>query len=213
MDIDIAGESDFGDKIMSSNSNFAPPGTSTYASDTMYVGDGTWDKSRNTFLLPNLVGLNFDTMVYNGMSVLTAVGCLLTSLRNGESLSGDGRLLSSHSRPRGHSRYRIFRIGAYFNPNHPILSGPLLGVEASHMVPGPHVATNNGGIYARLVCSWAPTKLIQSTSWNRACDLCLSYLPGPLGLAGPSTGGWEKEASHSIESDGMTDKRIKSSLL
>jgi hypothetical protein len=142
-----------------------------------------------------------------------AVGCWLTRLRNGESLSGDGGLLSSHSSPRGHSRYRIFRIGAYFNPNHPILSGPLLGVEASHMVPGPHVATNNGGIYARLVCSWAPTKLIQSTSWNRACDLCLSYLPGSLGLAGPSTGGWEKEASHSIESDGMTDKRIKFSLL
>ncbi|MCJ1462180.1 hypothetical protein MMC07_000780 [Pseudocyphellaria aurata] len=33
----------------------------------MYVGDGTWDTERNTFLLPNLVGLNFDTMRYNGM--------------------------------------------------------------------------------------------------------------------------------------------------
>ena len=32
----------------------------------MSVGDGTWDTSRNTFLLPNLVGLNFDTMRYNG---------------------------------------------------------------------------------------------------------------------------------------------------
>ena len=32
----------------------------------MTVGDGTWDSSRNTFLLPNLVGLNFDTMRYNG---------------------------------------------------------------------------------------------------------------------------------------------------
>ena len=33
----------------------------------MFVGDGTWDKSRNSFLLPNLQGLNFETMRYNGM--------------------------------------------------------------------------------------------------------------------------------------------------
>lgn len=33
----------------------------------MNVGDGTWDSSRNTFLLPNLAGLNFETMRYNGM--------------------------------------------------------------------------------------------------------------------------------------------------
>ncbi|KAH8815967.1 hypothetical protein F5884DRAFT_204199 [Xylogone sp. PMI_703] len=47
--------------------NLAPPGTSTYSSNTMTVGDGTWDASRNDFLLPNLVGLNFATMRYNGM--------------------------------------------------------------------------------------------------------------------------------------------------
>ncbi|EED17119.1 conserved hypothetical protein [Talaromyces stipitatus ATCC 10500] len=45
----------------------SPAGSSTYASDTMYIGDGTWDSTRNTFLLPNLMGLNFDTMRYNGM--------------------------------------------------------------------------------------------------------------------------------------------------
>jgi hypothetical protein len=33
----------------------------------MTVGDGTWDSTRNDFLLPNLVGLNFATMQYNGM--------------------------------------------------------------------------------------------------------------------------------------------------
>ena len=44
----------------------SPAGSSQYSSNTMYVGDGTWDASRNTFLLPNLVGLNFDTMRYNG---------------------------------------------------------------------------------------------------------------------------------------------------
>ena len=37
-----------------------------YNADSMYVGDGTWDSQRNTFLLPNLQGLNFETMRYNG---------------------------------------------------------------------------------------------------------------------------------------------------
>lgn len=32
----------------------------------MKVGDGTWDFTKNDFLLPNLVGLNFETMQYNG---------------------------------------------------------------------------------------------------------------------------------------------------
>ncbi|KAK3058027.1 hypothetical protein LTR09_001104 [Extremus antarcticus] len=48
-------------------SNLSPPGSSQYSSNTMTVGDGTWDSSRNSFLLPNLVGLNFETMRYNGM--------------------------------------------------------------------------------------------------------------------------------------------------
>ncbi|KAK8235510.1 hypothetical protein HDK90DRAFT_414141 [Phyllosticta capitalensis] len=50
-----------------SNNGLSQPGSSTYSSNTMYVGDGTWDSERNTFLLPNLMGLNFDTMRYNGM--------------------------------------------------------------------------------------------------------------------------------------------------
>lgn len=52
--------------VMSSNDGLTAPGSSTYASDTLHVGDGTWDSSRDTFLLPNLMGLNFDTMRYNG---------------------------------------------------------------------------------------------------------------------------------------------------
>ncbi|PKX89699.1 uncharacterized protein P174DRAFT_515739 [Aspergillus novofumigatus IBT 16806] len=52
---------------MSSNSDLTPPGSSTYASNTLHVGDGTWDSGRDTFLLPNLMGVNFETMRYNGM--------------------------------------------------------------------------------------------------------------------------------------------------
>ncbi|CAI6335763.1 unnamed protein product [Periconia digitata] len=50
-----------------SNPGFSPPGGSAYSSDTLYVGDGTWDSQRNTFLLPNLQGLNLATTQYNGM--------------------------------------------------------------------------------------------------------------------------------------------------
>ncbi|KXL50848.1 MAG: hypothetical protein FE78DRAFT_84631 [Acidomyces sp. 'richmondensis'] len=50
-----------------STAGLSPPGTSTYSSNTLHVGDGTWDSSRDDFLLPPLVGLNFATMRYNGM--------------------------------------------------------------------------------------------------------------------------------------------------
>jgi hypothetical protein len=51
---------------MSADSGLAPAGSSTYASNTLHVGDGTWDSSRDVFLLPNLVGLNLATLRYNG---------------------------------------------------------------------------------------------------------------------------------------------------
>ncbi|KAI6767282.1 hypothetical protein HG530_005291 [Fusarium avenaceum] len=43
------------------------PGAVSYDSNTQTVGDGTWDFDKNTFLLPNLQGLNYETMRYNGM--------------------------------------------------------------------------------------------------------------------------------------------------
>ncbi|KAL5612586.1 hypothetical protein BROUX41_004319 [Berkeleyomyces rouxiae] len=54
--------------MASAADDLSSPGTVTYESDTMSVGDGTWDFSKNSFLLPNLQGLNFDTMRYNGMA-------------------------------------------------------------------------------------------------------------------------------------------------
>ncbi|KAK3368069.1 hypothetical protein B0H63DRAFT_487590, partial [Podospora didyma] len=60
----------------------SPPGSSSYSSNTLTVGDGTWDFTKNTFLLPNLVGLNFETMQYNGMgnrfATLTQYHSLIT---------------------------------------------------------------------------------------------------------------------------------------
>ncbi|KAJ1337468.1 hypothetical protein MN608_00320 [Microdochium nivale] len=52
---------------MASAAGLSAPGTVSYDSTTMTVGDGTWDFTKNTFLLPNLLGLNFETMRYNGM--------------------------------------------------------------------------------------------------------------------------------------------------
>lgn len=51
---------------MAVDSGLSAAGSSTYASNTLHVGDGTWDSERDTFLLPNLMGINFDTMRYNG---------------------------------------------------------------------------------------------------------------------------------------------------
>ena len=45
----------------------SPAGSSTYEADLLHVGDGTWDAERETFLLPNLMGVNFNMMRYNGM--------------------------------------------------------------------------------------------------------------------------------------------------
>lgn len=44
------------------------PGSVSYSSDRLTVGDGTWDFTKNNFLLPNLMGLPFDMMQYNGRS-------------------------------------------------------------------------------------------------------------------------------------------------
>ncbi|KUI60514.1 hypothetical protein VP1G_07756 [Cytospora mali] len=49
------------------------PGTASYDSDTMTVGDGTWDFTKNDFLLPNLVGLNFETMRYNAHGIIGTI--------------------------------------------------------------------------------------------------------------------------------------------
>lgn len=62
---------------MSPSPQLSDPGSSVYDSNTMYVGDGTWDADRNTFLLPNLMGLNFDTMRYNGKLVCRTIEKLL----------------------------------------------------------------------------------------------------------------------------------------
>jgi hypothetical protein len=63
---------------MSGNPQIAGPGSSSYGSNTLHVGDGTWMPQRDDFLLPNLVGLNFATMVYNGEFVAFGWVCTVS---------------------------------------------------------------------------------------------------------------------------------------
>lgn len=49
--------------------DMSAPGTATYDSSTMVVGDGTWDFTKNNLLLPNLMGLNLATTQYNGIYI------------------------------------------------------------------------------------------------------------------------------------------------
>lgn len=51
---------------MASGDSFSPPGTSSYSSNIFHAGDGTWDSTRDSFLLPNIMDLPFDVMRYNG---------------------------------------------------------------------------------------------------------------------------------------------------
>ena len=79
--------------------NLAPPGSSTYNSDTLYVGDGTWDATRNDFLLPNLVGFNYETTRYNGKLLSPAPQHLLISAGMGNRFAGEDQY---HDLVRGH---------------------------------------------------------------------------------------------------------------
>ena len=68
-----------------SSDQLSAPGSSQYSSNTLHVGDGTWDATRDTFLLPNLVGFNLATTQYNGKFF----ACHLDSVTN-HSITGMG---------------------------------------------------------------------------------------------------------------------------
>jgi len=91
----------------------SPAGSGTYSSNTMYVGDGTWDSTRNDFLLPNLVGLNFATMQYNGeFHWFLATGLVLIAVsRHGQSIRESGRVSCFDS--------RAWYSSGYYVPLHP----------------------------------------------------------------------------------------------
>ena len=141
----------------------SPPGTSTYASDRLNVGDGTWDSQRNTFLLPNLMGLNFEMMQYNG-KFSTVVGSayvawLLTSLRNGKQVSKHGGLSPFNSSTRRSGSNDLFGDRTYCDTDGAILyTQPLLGTSSTYMDADYDALPYDCHIRALVVCGWAKKK-------------------------------------------------------
>lgn len=142
---------------MSPAPDLAPPGSSSYNSDTMSVGDGTWDSSRNDFLLPNLVGLNFDTMRYNGELTFHSGSYgnpQLTAPRYGQSLSTTSGLPWVDPGTRGHCSHNFphHRSNGYHDHTiQPYLPRSTNGNKSPCLVSDPHSSTDHGRLRSWMV--------------------------------------------------------------
>lgn len=184
---------------MSTSPGLAPAGSSSYASNSMTVGDGTWDATSNTFLLPNLVGLNFETMRYNGeLSTLhiprlhgrSRAGTdeiMLTNwqCRDGKSLSRTAGLLQPHTRPWCHRSHHLSLHRAGRHSDCPIQF-------SCQRCPHSCIATNH---YRPLVDRRHRSQLqrrrpistsLESSSWHRPCHIYPRPISVLLGLVDAS---------------------------
>lgn len=62
---------------------------------------------------------------------------------------------------------------------------PLLGFQATRLVPSYDTVLDNSRVCARLVCRGAGAEPNQPTPRNWPSNLCHGHLPDPLGLAYP----------------------------
>lgn len=161
---------------MSPSPQLAPAGSSTYSSNTMSVGDGTWDTQRNTFLLPNLVGLNFDTMRYNGGSSFLELADVKTTadkVRHGESISRADAI--SHPDPRSwdrRSHYIPLDSSIVDNDSSILRQATVLGIAIAHLASGHDIVVDDCHLRARLVCSWTREELDESPSRHWIGNIC-----------------------------------------
>ena len=185
------------------------PGSSQYDSGTMQVGDGTWDATDNTFLLPNLVGLNLATTQYNGRLMQGQNGAILTRLcRHGKSLQRLTTLPFSHHRTRSHSMHNIPPSHSYLNPNRAIRTRQKTASRSStYMDQHTRRVYYNSRADPRMVRRGPRTKLDQPSSCNWSCSL--------YACSGSSTRRGSDEAPretkgsqlHSSESHGKCSRR------
>lgn len=130
-----------------------PAGSSTYSSNTMYVGDGTWDTQRNTFLLPNLVGLNFATMRYNGKPHFCGFSMhVLISNRHGQSVRRATSISYPNPRSRCHRRHHIPSHCTFSNPYQTVWPKPAVICEGAYLAANPDGSFDDGYLCSRLVC-------------------------------------------------------------
>jgi hypothetical protein len=172
-------------------SGLAAPGSSTYNSDTLHVGDGTWDSTRDDFLLPNLVGLNFETMRYNGVFgreirevKAKANGCD----RHGQPLQGAPRVPRPHSRPRSHRCDRLPIHGPRRHIHSSILPQRWTPCAAiAYLDPDHRLFSCDCGFRLGMVRSGAPQELDEPAPRHWTCYLRSHHFPDPL---------WESDSLH-----------------
>jgi len=165
--------------------NAAPAGSSTYNSDTMYVGDGTWIASENTFLLPNLQGLNFATMQYNSKSCRNARRLLsdhqiLTSVRHVKSLRCLATISPSHHWPWCPCRHRL-PSGSTFGHFHCpfLLRQPSPRSASAYMASDSHRWPTHCRLHSRVQRRRSRAQSHQPSSWHRSCSLYTGLSTSP----------------------------------
>lgn len=138
------------------SSGLTPAGSSAYSSNTMYVGDGTWDAQRNTFLLPNLVGLNFGTMRYNGKPHFCDSNLhVLIKSRHGQSICRATSISYSHPRSWCHRCNHLPLHRTSSDPYQTIWPKFTVIYESTHLATNPDGSPDHGCICFGLVCSRA----------------------------------------------------------
>lgn len=185
--------------------NLSPAGSSTYSSNTMYVGDGTWDATRNTFLLPNLVGLNFETMRYNGISILPRsllpleiieLNCTNDGIanRNGQPIQRSTAVSYINQRPwNRRSHYIPLHCSGSHYDSEVLWPVTRMGLTIPHLPTNPHRSVDDGCIYAWLVCCGPEAKSDESASWHRSHNLCFDLGSGHWRGLDTQTGEGESE--------------------
>ena len=164
----------------------APPGSSSYSSNTLNVGDGTWDSQRNTFLLPNLVGLNYKTMRYNGRIGLVRRLLLFTDLdRHGQSIPRTPRLSLPNPRSRHCRRHHFPPYCPSGHHDQPLLHPKACqGCTVSHLAANIDTIVDDCYFHTRVLCGGTSKESDESSSRNRLSNICLSAGPILWGLVG-----------------------------
>jgi len=165
--------------------NAAPAGSSTYNSDTMYVGDGTWIASENTFLLPNLQGLNFATMQYNSKNYRNTRGLVsfhqkLTSTRYVESLCRFTTISPSHHWPWRSCRHCLPPSSTFGHIHCPfLLRQPSPRSAPAYMASDSHRWPTHCRLHSRFQRRWSRAQSYQPSPWHRSCSLYTGLSASP----------------------------------
>lgn len=155
---------------MSAPPGLPPAGSSTYTSNTMSVGDGTWDTTRNTFLLPNLVGLNFATMRYNGKLLFIPPHSSLSAIdlaRHGKPFPRAKPIPHPHSGSWNHGRTHLSPHRPFGYHVHEVQAAPSKCDSIPYLATYSHLLPGNCHHRIGLHCSRTKAEPHQSTSWCR----------------------------------------------